>query len=57
VIKTTADALELLRRHDAAKLYETLDAWQQRELLCVVRRIAGEIGYISRSLPPQAETR
>ena len=41
-IKTTAQALEVLRKHDAAGLYESLDPWQQRELLCIVRRLVNE---------------
>lgn len=56
MIRTTAEALELLRRHDAANLYDTLDAWQQRELLCVVRRIAEEVRYITQPLPPRTRT-
>ena len=38
-IKTTQQALDALRRADAAKLYESLEEWQQRELLCIVRRL------------------
>lgn len=41
-IKTTQQALEALRRADAAKLYDSLEPWQQRELLCVVRRLVNE---------------
>ena len=41
-IKTTQQALDELRRADAAKLYESLEPWQQRELLCIVRRLVNE---------------
>jgi hypothetical protein len=43
MIKTAAEALELLRQHDMVGLYDTLDTWQQRELLCIVRRMANEL--------------
>lgn len=41
-IKSTQQALDALRRHDAAKLYDTLEPWQQRELLCIVRRLVND---------------
>lgn len=39
MVKSTAQALELVRKHDAAKLYDSLEPWQQQELLCIVRRL------------------
>lgn len=42
-IKTTAQALEVLRKHDAAGLYESLEPWQRQELLCIIRRLCQEL--------------
>lgn len=52
-IKTPAQALELVRRHDAAKLVESLEPWQRQELLCIVRRIVNELGQ---ARPVQADS-
>lgn len=38
-ISTRREALALFREHDTMGLYDTLEAWQQRELLCIVRRL------------------
>lgn len=38
-IRSTKQALEVLREADPVGLYDTLEAWQQRELLCIIRRL------------------
>lgn len=38
-ISTRREALALFREHDTMGLYDTLEAWQQRELLCIIRRV------------------
>lgn len=43
MISTTAQALKLLRQHDAVGLYDTLEQWQQNELLCLLRRIINSL--------------
>ena len=43
MIRTTVEALELLRQHDAVGLYDTLEQWQQNELLCILRRIINSL--------------
>jgi hypothetical protein len=44
-------ALDLVREIDAAGLYDSLEPWQRRELLCIVRRIVNEPQVLNR-LPP-----
>lgn len=55
-IKTPAQALEALRRADAAKLYESLEPWQQRELLCIVRRLVNDLKVITEKLPNSTDS-
>jgi spore cortex formation protein SpoVR/YcgB (stage V sporulation) len=41
-VKSTQDALALLAKHDPSGLYDRLEPWQQRELLCIIRRVCNE---------------
>ena len=50
-IKTTVQALEVLKLADAARLYDSLEPWQQRELLCIVRRLVNDLKIITEKLP------
>jgi hypothetical protein len=55
--KTPKDAIDLFRRHDPTDLYGQLEPWQQRELICIVRRVCGEIAprhLTVRTLPRRA---
>lgn len=38
-IRNLTQALAELEKVDAARLYDSLEPWQQRELLCIVRRL------------------
>lgn len=42
-VKSAREALELWRKHDPAGLYDSLEEWQRRELLCVLRRVCDEV--------------
>ena len=51
MVRSNQQALEILRKHDAAGLYDSLEPWQQRELLCIVRRLVNNLEVITKKLP------
>lgn len=51
MVRSNQQALEILRKHDAAGLYDSLEPWQQRELLCIVRRLVNRAVKLPASQP------
>lgn len=45
-VRSIQDALVLLAKHDPSGLYDRLEPWQQRELLCIIRRVCNEVAAL-----------
>jgi hypothetical protein len=39
---TPEAAIAMIRKHDAAKIYDSLERWQQKELVCIMRKACQE---------------
>jgi hypothetical protein len=47
------ETVALVRKHDPLGLYDSLEPWQQQEMLCMVRRISAEMVVLHKNSQPR----